>query len=611
GMNKTKTERAFQSAPPALVLSTAWPDPSTIVLQLERLRSATRYVWGFGCTAADSSDPGNPLANCQDTHDFTTESGIPTTSIRLLSPVGGESWTGGSARSVRFSITNAEPATDVFPVNTTYRYAGGTQGGSIGIVYVTVPGGGTLDGQVSWTAPVIDALDVIVNVTATNRSGATFWDESGLFEIDSTAPTITNVAPALVHPSDPVVVTFSEPMASVLTQTAVSISPSVSGLVFSWDGARSVLTIRHSDFTICATYVLAFGSDARDDSDPGKPLGPPVSWPLQVVCAPTVALLSPNGGEDWTGGSVHTIRWVTTDPDDTSLALTLAYSLDGGADGFSTAIAGPLVVPTGGGSYSWTVPRTDSSSTLIRVTVVDPAGNTATGTSAAVFTIDSTPPALLVSFPSDGAAGHKTTQDLWFAWTERVDRTSFEGAFGLTPDPGGIRFEWSVSNLGGDVLLVSHDPMKSRTTYTATFGTSAKDGSDPGNALAVPVAVRFTTQPPPAVHPPVALAVGHHQVPVGEPTTFDGTGSSGNIRDYVWRVADNHGNFVAVLVGATATYTFQQQGRYSVTLFVTDVNGTVDDDTIEIASLPRSSSSSSRCTPDGSGTSSSTRRTAG
>ena len=586
-MNQAGTERAFISNPPAFVLSTTWPDPRTIILQLEGLRTATRYVWGFDCTATDSSNWGNPLANCTATHDFTTEGGAPVSSISLLSPRGGESWTGGSTHDARFMVNNAKPVTDVFTVDATFRYAGGARVGSIGSIVLTVPSGVALDGQISWVVPGVDALDVIVNVTATNRTGVTFWDESAAFEIDSTPPQVLSFSPSgLQIPLDPpVFVRFSEPMAipppDVLPLT---ISPSI-GLAATWAAARDSVSGRTSGSQPCVTYTIRLISSLRDDSDPGNALaGPaPFSWTFTTTCGPTVALLAPDGGEDWTGGSTHAIQWSTADPDDSTLRISLSYSLDGGSDGFSNVIAGPLVVAVGGGSYPWALPRVDSSSVLVRITATDSTGNAASDTSAAVFTIDSTPPALLVSFPADGASGHKSTWDLWFVWTEGVDRSSFATAFGLSPDPGGLGLEWSVSNLGGDVLLVTHNPLKSRTAYSATFAITAKDDSDPGNFLAAAVVVGFTTRPPPPVNPPVALAVGHNQVEVGEPTTFDGTGSSGVIRDYVWRIADNHGAFVAVLVGPLATYTFQQQGRYSVTLFVTDVNGVVDDDTIEIA----------------------------
>jgi len=596
-MDPASTEAAFWITPPALVMGKVWPAPTTLVLQIEGLLSATRYTWGFQCSATDRSSPGNPLSNCTETHSFTTEGGRPPPSVSLTSPLGGESWTGGTAHPVRFMVDNTGLTTEPFTVTASYGYAGGTRGGIIGTQTLTVPAGTALDGEIPWTTPTIDAPDVIVNVTVTNRTGTSFWDESGPFEIDSTPPIVVFASPAGPGiPLDPTVsVTFSEPMAVMLFDDPIFVFPVVPW-THTWRPARDGLDAALLGTRPCTTYTVSIGASLipeaaplRDRSDPGNPFFPR-SWTFATTCEPSVDLLAPDGGEDWTGGSVHDIRWITTDSDDATLTVTLSYSLDGGADGFPYVISSGLVVPTGAGSLPWTLPMLDAGEVLVRIDVADAAGNTATDASAAVFTIDSTPPALFVSFPADGSTGHKTTRAIWFVWTERVDPASFVAAFSLAPDPGGLTFDWSVSNLGGDVLLVDHKPFASRTSYAATFAVSAKDDSDPGNFLAAPLVVRFSTQPPPNVNPPVAKAVGHHQVEAGVPATFDGSASTGDIRDYTWRITDNQKRFVAVLVGVRATYTFTEHGRYSVTLFVTDASGLSDDDTIEIAVTSSSNS---------------------
>ena len=61
---------------------------------------------------------------------------------------------------------------------------------------------------------------------------------------------------------------------------------------------------------------------------------------------------------------------------------------------------------------------------------------------------------------------------------------------------GGLRTTWSRSPLGTDILWIEHDPLEARTDYAVTFLTSARDDSDPGNRLAAPLVIRFTTKPP-------------------------------------------------------------------------------------------------------------------
>lgn len=582
-MNRTGTEAGFAITPTVAMLGYDWSANDTVLsVRLDTLAPSTAYVWAIGCTARDRSDPGNVLFGCQEVHSFTTQN---ATYLRLTSPLGGESWTGGSDHAVTFTITNGGAKDEAFNVTATYRHENSTQGGTIGSTVLTVPARGTVRGQFDWVVPPVDATDAVVNITA-GGANATLADQSAPFEIDSTPPTVLSFGPSgPAVPLDPTVsVAFSEPMA-VPPDPPLSVrgppgAPTVTWTL-AWSPARDAFDAALQGTRPCTAYDVGVGADPtsplRDDSDPGNVLAP-LNWTFTTICVPSVTLLSPVGGEDWTGGSVHDIRWTTEDGDDATLDATLSSSVDGGA---TFAPLADLVVDVGPGSFPWTLPRIDSAEVVVRIVVTDAAGNTASA-QGGPFTVDSTPPELLVSFPSDGAAGHKTTRDIWFVFTERVDRPSFESAFSLAPNPGGLGFLWSVSNLGGDVLVVEHSPFKSKTSYTATFATTARDDSDPGNPLAASIVVRFSTQPPPPVNPPVAKAVGKNQVRAGEPVALDGTGSTGDLVRYVWRILDNQQRFVAVLTGEMATYTFQHHGRYSVTLIVTDATDAVAEDTIEI-----------------------------
>ncbi len=533
-----------------------------------------------------SRDNGDSIFASPDTLICASASGLPFESCGMSYPTDGlyfiavYGWGvpgGNSTFNMTITIWNVPTA---FDVSASYRSAAGA--GPIGSQVVTVPPGATVQARIPWRAPSIDATDVVVNVTAVS-SAATLWAESAPFEIDSTPPIVVAASPMGSRtPVDPyVVVSFSEAMA-LPAGNPLTIAPAVA-MTVTWAPLRDGFTASLGGTQPCTTYTVTLGP-MRDDSDPGNALrlGPvPNPWTFTTVCLPSVTLLAPNGGEDWTGGSVHTISWSSTDQDSPVLSADLAYSTDDGATW--TAIALGLSVPVGPGSYAWTLPTIDSSQALVRIVVTDPEGNAASDASDAPFTIDSTPPSLLASYPSDGQAGFKTTRDVWFVWSERVDRASFEASFSMSPNPGGIAFSWIVSNLGGDVLIVAHAPFKSNTAYAVTFGTAAKDDSDPGNPLPAALTVRFNTQPPPNVNPPVAKAVGKSQVQVDEVVTLDGRASTGNIVSYVWRIVDNQGRFYGIALGAETTFVFRDHGRYSVTLLVTDANGASDEDTIEIA----------------------------
>jgi len=597
-MARAVTEAAFSIAPAAPVASRTWTTPNVLVVTLEGLRNATRYAWGFRCSAVDRSSPGNPLADCSAVHDFTTtvrgpdggggthngsRSTLPGVSLTLLSPVGQESWTGGSLHGVPIAIRNNATDPCDLTVSARYRCAGGTCAGTIGTLDVQVSAGSTVSLEIPWTLPRIDAPDVIVNATAENLTGIA-WAEGGPIGIDSTPPRVVAAGPSGAHVrADPrVAVTFSESLVTSMSPAPITVTPDLS-VALAWTPAYDGLAADLLGALPCTLYTVALG-DVRDLSDPGNPLVP-YSWTLTTECLPGAALLSPDGGEDWTGNTVHDVRWTVADADDASLTLTLSYSIDGGADGFPNVIADGLVVEVGSGTLRWALPPVDSERVLVRIRVSDPAGNVATDAGAAVFTIDSSPPRLLASFPGDGSATMWADRDIWFVFSERVDRASFASGFRLSPDPGGVTLSWSAEG-DRDTLLVGHDPFDPHRLYAATFPVTAKDDSDPGNALGIAAAVRFVAILPPGSPPPVAFAVGQGRVNEGDPAAFDATGSTGDITWYDWTIADDEGRFIAVLVGPKATYTFPRAGQYTVTLTVTDANGATDADTIEIAVLP-------------------------
>ncbi len=101
---------------------------------------------------------------------------------------------------------------------------------------------------------------------------------------------------------------------------------------------------------------------------------------------PTVALLSPAGGESWEAGSARTLTWNAGD----NLGVTgvdLSYSTDGGAT-FSNAIAEGI---PNTGSYTWSVPAAPTATARVRIIARDAAGNTARDSSRADWALVENP----------------------------------------------------------------------------------------------------------------------------------------------------------------------------------------------------------------------------
>jgi hypothetical protein len=132
--------------------------------------------------------------------------------------------------------------------------------------------------------------------------------------------------------------------------------------------------------------------------DPSRNVGEDVSDGsfriVRDVTPPAVTLNAPNGGEVWYADSTYAISWSAADDHEVD-SVSVYYSLDGG--GRYDMIA------AGGGSDSsctWTVPRSASSSVVVKVVASDPSDNTAFDTSDGLFSIttlpDLTPPELLI-----------------------------------------------------------------------------------------------------------------------------------------------------------------------------------------------------------------------
>jgi hypothetical protein len=95
---------------------------------------------------------------------------------------------------------------------------------------------------------------------------------------------------------------------------------------------------------------------------------------------------SPNGGEDWMKTKTYPITWTALgNLNDTSVSLD--YSTDNGTTWTSIATRQP-----NDGNYKWTVPSTETSGALIRVTAIDIDGIESADTSDATFAIDPPPP---------------------------------------------------------------------------------------------------------------------------------------------------------------------------------------------------------------------------
>ena len=125
---------------------------------------------------------------------------------------------------------------------------------------------------------------------------------------------------------------------------------------------------------------------------------------------PIIFVISPNGGEQLTGGSYFTITYQSLDANFGPYNTNISYSLTG-RDGPWYRIATQV---NNTGSYRWKVPYRNSNDVYINISVFDRAGHTSYNQSATNFSIISGPE-LLITYPNGGEIfpGGATITILW------------------------------------------------------------------------------------------------------------------------------------------------------------------------------------------------------
>jgi len=116
---------------------------------------------------------------------------------------------------------------------------------------------------------------------------------------------------------------------------------------------------------------------------------------------PTVAVITPNGGETCVGNTSFTIQWIAGDTSGIA-GIDLYISLDNGATYKAVALG-----LSNTGSHTWFPANRPTTQALLRVVAIDNAFNTAADVSDAVFTIESPPggfaPTTLRDFDQPGS----------------------------------------------------------------------------------------------------------------------------------------------------------------------------------------------------------------
>lgn len=231
------------------------------------------------------------------------------------------------------------------------------------------------------------------------------------------------------------------------------------------------------------------------DYHAGKMFGTFVVQAPPANTPPTASMSMPDGARDWTGGTVHRIWWNMSDAQDANAALVVYLNYTSSAG--SGAIAGPRAGTANPNAYDWTVPAIDATDVLVNLTVID-SGARKAWSQAPVPVVDSTAPGIALTMPANGATGVPATTNVQVQWTEPMDpaATASPASFGLQEVAGGAWVPGAFSWNSPMNTVLTFNPSASLalgTQYRAVVNTTARDASDPGNALAAASSWTFTT----------------------------------------------------------------------------------------------------------------------
>lgn len=212
------------------------------------------------------------------------------------------------------------------------------------------------------------------------------------------------------------------------------------------------------------------------------------------ILSPQISFSFPNGLQNWTGNTQHTIWYnLSDDSPPTDLTVYLNYSYNAGAS--SGTIAGPILGTANPNSIIWMTPLIDAADVVLNATAIDPSGLVGWD-EVLVSDIDSDPPSVVFNMPADSANDVLIDQPLIIQFDESMDRSSVISSISVIPNPFGWSWSWTSSAYTDDNITGTHNPFDYGQTYMVSVLQTALDASSPGNPLDRMLGFSFTTETP-------------------------------------------------------------------------------------------------------------------
>jgi|CZKP01.1.fsa_nt_gi hypothetical protein len=318
-----------------------------------------------------------------------TITNLITQSIKLTSPVGGESWQAGTTHNITWN-GNA-----INSIKIEFTSDNGTDWTTIAN---NVPGSGSY----AWSLPNINSTQCKIRVSDATDGvpsdvSAFAFTIAPISTISVTSPKAGDVYSA----GSPVNIQWTssgiQNVKIEFTTTNGLIQADWFSLVDNTPSNGSYVTtfsIPSNQYRIRISEALTGSPMAYSDG----------VFTISAQPLRTIGMIAPNGGEQWIVGTTNEIKWTSTNID----SVKLEYTLDGGAD-WNTIAAN---VPSNG-LYNWIVPNVAFRSDNCLIRVSDAKHGTPASASAGPFSIYSSK-VLKWVFPN---GGEFIWQDTLITWT--------------------------------------------------------------------------------------------------------------------------------------------------------------------------------------------------
>ncbi|MCK4758031.1 MAG: hypothetical protein KAS67_06245, partial [Thermoplasmata archaeon] len=384
---------------------------------------------------------------------FTIDSTLPFVKVNL--PNGGEVFKGGTQTNITWTMWDNYAS----PPSTIYIYYSLNNGAD----WTLISANEFNDGHYLWDMLFVTSQECLIRINGTDTVGNPNSDVSdNVFTIDSILPIVTVQSPnggEALQGGSTFFINWTSSDNYGLAANNVSIYYSINGGL-GWDVVATgeaddgsyLWTVPFEDSQDCMVKVLVRDMAGNENEDVSDGFFTIDSTP------PTVWVISPDGGELWSGNDIHQIQWNAYDNFNLSAnPVSLYYSLDNG--GNWTLIAEN---EANDGSYDWLTPLSNSTECLIMITVVDEVGNNASDTSNGTFTFNSSPPEVIVFSPDGGEILNGGGQHL-------IEWSAFDD-IGLAPNP--ISIYYSINNGVNWTVIAANEPNDGQYLWSIPYETS-------------------------------------------------------------------------------------------------------------------------------------------